>query len=322
MFLRAGGTLPAERATGRTPPTPAVGSPSFRVEPGRAEEYADLDALVAQAAAENFPVALRLLPRRLRDHLKAIYGYARLVDDLGDEFPGDRAAALDWVDSELDALFGGSPQHPVFRRLAPTIEDFGLPRRPFDQLLAANRLDQHKTRYRDRGELMEYCELSANPVGHMVLSVFGSDTPDRRVASDAVCSGLQILEHLQDVAEDARAGRVYLPAEDMARFGCAIEDLSAPEAGTGLRRLVAYEAGFARELIEKGFPLVRSLGGYARLAISGFVAGGLAGLDAVEKADFEVLGGVRRAGPSRVLRRFVPVYLGGGRRANRRKAPS
>lgn len=308
--------MPAERVTGRTSPTPADASPSLRVESGAAETFADLDAVMAQAAAENFPVALRLLPGRLRDHLKAIYGYARLVDDFGDEYPGDRDAALDWVDSELDALFAGAPRHPVFRRLAPTVEGFCLSRRPFDQLLAANRLDQHKSSYRDRGELMEYCELSANPVGHMVLSVFESDTPDRRAASDAVCSGLQILEHLQDVAEDARAGRVYLPEDDMARFGCAIEDLSAPEAGTRLRRLVAYEAGFARDLIEAGLPLVRSLRGYARPAISGFVAGGLAGLDAIEKADFEVLGGVRRAGPSGVLRRFIPVYLGWGRRGS------
>ena len=286
------------------------------------EQHVDIGAVMARAAGENFPVALRLLPATLRDHLKAIYGYARTVDDLGDEFPGDRAAALDWVDTELDALFAGSPRHPVFRRLAPTVEGFGLPRRPFDQLLAANRLDQHKTVYRDRGELLEYCELSANPVGHLVLAVFESDTEDRRAASDAVCSGLQVLEHLQDVGEDARAGRVYLPAEDMARFGCSIEDLSAPEARTALRRLVAYEAGFARELIDEGIGLARSLSGYARLAVSGFVAGGLAGLDAIEKADFEVLGGLRRAGTSRVLRRFIPVYLGGGRRGNRGEASS
>ena len=278
--------------------------------------------VMARAAGENFPVALRLLPRGLRDHLEAIYGYARLVDNLGDEFPGDRTAALDWADSELDALFSGSPRHPVFRRLAPMIQLFSLPRVPFDELLAANRQDQHKTRYETREELMEYCALSANPVGHMVLAVFESATPERIAASDAVCSGLQILEHLQDVAEDARAGRVYLPAEDMARFGCAVEDLSASEAGSGLRELVAYESGFARELVEAGIPLVRSLNGYARLAISGFVAGGLAGLDAIEKAGFEVLGGTRSAGRWGVLRRFVPVYLGRQRRGNSARASS
>jgi squalene synthase HpnC len=281
-----------------------------------------LDAVMTRAAGENFPVALRLLPRGLRDHLEAIYGYARLVDNLGDEFPGDRTAALDWAESELDALFSGSPRHPVFRRLAPMIHRFSVTRRPFDELLAANRQDQHKTRYETREELMGYCALSANPVGHMVLAVFESATSERIAASDAVCSGLQILEHLQDVAEDARAGRVYLPAVDMARFGCSVEDLSAPEAGTGLRELVAYESGFARELVEAGIPLVRSLNGHARLAISGFVAGGLAGLDAIEKAGFEVLGDVRRAGRSGLLRRFIPVYLGRRSRAGRARASS
>lgn len=307
--------MSVERATGRVSLTEADGACSVPAGPASVGQHVELDAVMAKASGENFPVALRLLPVDLRRHMEAIYGYARLVDDLGDGYPGDRSAALDWADSELDALFAGSPRHPVFRQLEPMVHSFRLPRRPFDELLAANRLDQHKTRYETREELLDYCALSANPVGHMVLAVFESDTPERLAASDAVCSGLQILEHLQDVAEDAEVGRVYLPAEDMARFGCLIEDLSAPEAGTSLRALVAYESGFARELVEQGISLVRSLTGYARLAISGFVAGGLAGLDAIEKAGYEVLGGTRQAGRSAILRRFVRVYLGRGDRA-------
>ena len=314
--------MSAERPIDRVSLTGSAGSYSSRSGSESVGQHVALDVVMARAAGENFPVALRLLPRRLRDHLEAIYGYARLVDNLGDEFPGDRTVALDWADSELDALFSGSPRHPVFRRLAPMIHSFDVPRRPFDELLAANRLDQHKTRYETRQELLDYCALSANPVGHMVLAVLESTTPERLAASDAVCSGLQILEHLQDVAEDAKAGRVYLPAEDMARFGCSIEDLEAPEAGPGLRELVAYESGFARELVEQGLPLVRSLTGFARLAISGFVAGGLAGLDAIEKADFEVLGDTRRAGRWGLIRRFVPVYLGRRRPAHRMRASS
>ena len=314
--------MSAERATDRVSMTESAGACSSHSGSESVGQHVALDVVMARAVGENFPVALRLLPRRLRDHLEAIYGYARLVDNLGDEFPGDRTAALDWADSELDALFEGSPGHPVFRRLAPMIDGFGVSRRPFDELLAANRQDQHKTRYETREELMDYCALSANPVGHMVLAVFDAATPERIAASDAVCSGLQILEHLQDVAEDAAAGRVYLPAEDMARFGCSVDDLSAPEAGTRLRALVAYESEFARELVEEGIPLVRSLTGHARLAISGFVAGGLAGLDAIEKAGFEVLGGTRRAGRSGLLRRFVPVYVGRHRPAGRMRASS
>ena len=314
--------MSVERSPDQVPLTEVDRSRSFPAGSGAAGQHVELDAVMAKASGENFPVALRLLPRDVRGHLEAIYGYARLVDDLGDEFPGDRSAALDWVDSELDALFSGSPGHPVFRRLVSTVHRFGLPRRPFDKLLAANRQDQHKTRYETRAELLDYCALSADPVGYMVLAVFESTTPERLAASDAVCSGLQILEHLQDLAEDAEAGRVYLPAEDMARFGCSIEDLSAPEAGTSLRALVAYESGFARELVEEGIPLVRSLTGYARLAISGFVAGGLAGLDAIEKAGFEVLGGTRRAGRLGILRRFIPVYLGRQRQGAHARASS
>ena len=273
------------------------------------EQYLGLDAVMARASSENFPVALRLLPNAARDHLRAIYGYARLVDNLGDEYPGDRRAALDWVEAQLDGLFAGAPRHDVFVGLAPTVARFGLDRRPFDQLLAANRLDQHKNSYADFDELMQYCELSANPVGRLVLAVFEAATADRLEASDQVCSGLQVLEHLQDVGEDAARGRVYLPADDMERFGVTADDLTAPTASAALRGLVAYEAGRARAMVERGRGLVGSLRGPARLAVAGFVAGGLAGLDAVEAARFEVLGGTRKAGPARVLARMAGVYL-------------
>ena len=273
------------------------------------ERHVGLDAVMARASGENFPVALRLLPRAVQGHLRAVYGYARLVDNLGDEYPGDRLAALDWVEAQLDDLFAGAPRHEVFVQLAPTVERFGLDRRPFDGLLAANRLDQHKTSYADFDELMEYCELSANPVGRLVLAVFESATPDRLAASDRVCSGLQVLEHLQDVGEDAAQGRVYLPADDMERFGVAVEDLGAPTAPAGLRGLVAYEAARARAMLLAGRGLVASLRGPARLAVAGFVAGGLAGLDALEAAGFEVLGGTRKAGSARVLGRLARVYL-------------
>ena len=273
------------------------------------ERQVDLEAVMARAAGENFPVALRLLPRAVRGHLRAIYGYARLVDNLGDEYPGDRAAALDWVEAQLDDLFAGTPGHEAFVQLAPTVARFGLDREPFDQLLAANRLDQHKVRYEDFDELLEYCTLSANPVGHLVLAVFEAATPERLVASDAVCSGLQVLEHLQDVAEDAASGRVYLPADDMERFGVTADDLHAPVAAAGLRGLVAYEASRARAMLESGRGLVASLKGSARLAVAGFVAGGLAGLDALEAAGFEVLGGTRKASSARVLGCLTSVYL-------------
>ena len=295
---------------GSPPPRGAQGAPSDAASPAAAVEcHVGLEAVMARAAHENFPVALWLLPRAVRGHLRAIYGYARLVDNLGDEYPGDRAAALDWVEAQLDNLFAGTPRHEAFVQLAPTTARFGLDREPFDQLLAANRLDQHKVRYEDFDELLGYCTLSANPVGHLVLAVFEAATPERLVASDQVCSGLQVLEHLQDVAEDAASGRVYLPADDMERFGVTADDLHAPVAAAGLRGLVAYEASRARAMLESGRGLVASLKGSARLAVAGFVAGGLAGLDALEAAGFEVLGGTRKASNARVLGRLASVYL-------------
>ena len=288
---------------------PPRGASAASSDAAAVERQVGLEAVMARAAGENFPVALRLLPRAVRGHLRAIYGYARLVDNLGDEYPGDRAAALDWVEAQLDDLFAGTPRHEAFVQLAPMVARFGLDREPFDHLLAANRLDQHKARYEDFDELLEYCVLSANPVGHLVLAVFEAATPERLVASDEVCSGLQVLEHLQDVAEDAARGRVYLPADDMERFGVTADDLQAPVADAGLRGLVAYEASRARAMLESGRGLVASLKGSARLAVAGFVAGGLAGLDALEAAGFEVLGATRKASSARVLGCLTSVYL-------------
>ena len=299
-----------QRPANQVPPADACAAEIPESPADAVARSADLDAVMERARHENFPVALRVLPGHLQEHLRAIYGYARLTDNLGDEHPGDRMAALDWLEQQLDSLYAGQPDHPVFRQLAPTVSRFQLSRGPFDKLLAANRLDQSKKTYSNWQELMEYCELSANPVGRLVLAVFEAETPQRLAASDAVCSGLQVLEHLQDVGEDARAGRIYLPADDMALFGCSPEDLRAKVAGRSLRRLVEQQAARTRKMLEEGKWLVGSLRGYARLTVAGFVAGGLAGVDALEGAGFEVLGGTRIAGPGRVLRRYLAVYLG------------
>jgi squalene synthase HpnC len=208
-------------------------------------------AVMAQAPDENFPVAMWLLGPRTRRHLLAIYGFARLVDDIGDEYEGDRLAALDAIEAELDA-----PQHPVMRTLAPTIRECALPREPFLRLIEANRRDQTVTHYDTLEDLIGYCELSAAPVGELVLHVFGAATPERIVLSDKVCAGLQIVEHLQDVEEDAARGRVYVPGREAI--------------------------GWARRLLDEGAPLVRLLRGRARIAVAGFVAGGRTALSGVE----------------------------------------
>lgn len=249
---------------------------------------ADASALLAQARDENFPVALRVLPRGLRRDLIALYGFARLVDDIGDEAPGDRLAALDAVQSELACAFEGRARHPILRALEPTLAAHRLPERPFLDLIEANRRDQRVSRVATWDELLAYCALSANPVGRLVLAVCDAATPERARLSDSICSALQVIEHCQDVAEDAARGRVYLPLEDLARFGCGEADLTRAPASPALRAVVAHEIARARALLVEGEPLLAELRGFARIAVAGFAAGGHAACDALERAAFDV----------------------------------
>ncbi|HET6832974.1 MAG TPA: squalene synthase HpnC [Acidimicrobiales bacterium] len=263
--------------------------------------------LLAQADRENFPVITRLVPRAARDHLLAVYAFARLTDDLGDEHPGDRSAALDWLEGDLRAALEGRPSHPVTARLGRTIAATDLTPAPFFDLIAANRRDQTVARQETWDELLDYCRLSANPIGTAVLAIAGALTPERQALSDRVCTGLQIVEHLQDVGEDAAAGRVYLPADDLKRFGVMEPDLAAPAASPALRSAVAFELARARELLAAGIPLVRSLRGWSRLAVAGYVAGGLAAADAIEAANYDVLAGPVGPSRARTLRHALQV---------------
>ncbi|MGI8921409.1 MAG: squalene synthase HpnC [Solirubrobacteraceae bacterium] len=268
---------------------------------------------MAQAAAENFPVASRLLPRRARGHLLALYGFARLVDDIGDESIGDPRPALDWLEQELAHAFAGRAEHPLMRRLEATIKECSLPIAPFTRLIAANRQDQRIKRYETWEQLLAYCELSANPVGELVLGVFGLATAERIALSDAVCSALQVVEHLQDVGEDAARDRVYLPAADLARFGCELAELHARETSPALARVVGLQAERTRGLLLEGGRLVATLRGRPRLAVAAFVAGGRAALEAIERADCAVLPSAPR--PTRVRRATALLTtLAGARR--------
>jgi len=255
------------------------------------------ERIMARAPGENFPVASRLLPAALRGHLLAIYGFARLVDELGDEQPGDRLAALDWLERELDLTFAGSARHPLMVALAPTIAACGLPREPFVRLIEANRTDQRVASYATWDELRGYCHLSADPVGELVLHIFGAATPERIAWSDAVCTALQLVEHWQDVREDLGRARVYIPLEDLARHGCTIDDLAAPSVGPRLRAVLVRLGARTAKLFSDGEPLVASLHGWARLAVAGYLGGGRAALGALARADWEVLAGAPR--PSR-----------------------
>jgi squalene synthase HpnC len=266
-------------------------------QPGIPAGIPGFAAVHAQHADENFPVALRLLSRDVRRDLLAVYGFARLADDIGDEHQGDRLAALDWLEADLNACVEGRARHPVVARLGPTIARRGIELGPFRDLIDANRRDQVQHRYATFDDLLDYCRLSANPVGRIVLAIFGVSNPATLPLSDDVCSALQIIEHLQDVGEDLHAGRVYLPLEDLVGFGCTEADLAQPAANPAVRRLVAHVSARARSLLDSGRPLTAMLGGQSCLAIAGFVAGGRATLDAIESADFDVL--AHRCRPSR-----------------------
>lgn len=242
--------------------------------------------VLAQAADENFTVASAILGRRRVRHLMAIYGFARLVDDVGDEAAGDRGALLDLVELELRRAFSqadGPPQHPLMVELAATVRKCSLTPGPFERLIAANRMDQVVLRYQTFDQLLGYCQLSAAPVGELVLGVFDAATPARVALSDKVCAGLQIVEHLQDVAEDHQLGRVYLPKEDLIRFGCDEADL-AGEPTAAVQALVAFEATRARQLLNDGAPLARTLPWRARLAVAGFIAGGRRAIEELTEA--------------------------------------
>lgn len=286
-------------------------------------------AAAAQASGENFPVALRLLPGRYRRRLEAVYGFARAVDDMGDEAPPDeRSQLLDELEADLGRLYqfqdpalreapaqaglpGDGPRIGVVRALAAVVGECGVPQQVFADLIRANRQDQVVTRYPAFSDLAGYCELSANPVGRIVLYVFGAATPERMILSDRVCTALQLAEHWQDVAEDYRAGRIYLPAEDMERFGCAESDLAAPSAGPHLRALMAFEVERAGRLLDEGAPLVGNLRGSARVAVAGYVAGGRAALAAITAAGHDVLRATHKPRRGRLAREMLRAYAAG-----------
>ncbi|MCX4750615.1 squalene synthase HpnC [Kitasatospora sp. NBC_01287] len=299
---------------------------------------------MAKAARENFPVAPGFLPAAWRDDLMAVYGFARLVDDAGDGDLADPAATaallgapahggdetafrlglLDALERDLDRAFEAAlpaalpgavgaepPRHPLLGALVPLIGRHAVTPEPFRRLIQANRVDQTTTRYPTFDSLVGYCTLSADPVGRLVLALADVATPERIELSDAVCTALQVIEHLQDVAEDFARGRVYLPAEDLARFGVTEADLAAPTAGGGVRELIAFEAARARTLLDHGAPLVGTVRGRLRLLLAGFTAGGYAALAAIEAAGYDVLAQQPKPDKRRLAMKAAAIFAKG-----------
>jgi squalene synthase HpnC len=289
---------------------------------------------VANASGENFPVALRMLPARHRRHLTNLYFFARLTDDLGDEArEGGQARGeqdvtelrlrlLDELAADVDRIYSGkTPQSPVIKAMAETVRECDVPAQPLLDLIQANRQDQLVTRYRTYRELEQYCELSANPVGQIVLYIFGAATPRRIELSDSICTALQLAEHWQDVAEDLANGRIYLPGEDLERFGVTEADLAAPSlaaaslaasgASRNITQLMIFETDRAERLLDSGAPLVHTLHGAARLAVAGYLAGGRAALAAIRAQDYDVLRGTPRPRKPRLAAELAKAYVTG-----------
>jgi len=241
---------------------------------------------------ENFPVASILMPRRLRPAVEAIYAFARSADDIADEgdaTPEQRLAGLTAYEEALGRIERADGEHePMFARLAAVIEQHQLPLRPFYDLLSAFKQDIVVHRYQDYASLLDYCSRSANPVGLLMLHLYGAADPENIRQSDAICSALQIINFLQDVAIDEHKERIYLPMEDLARYALSPAHLARPDNRAKWRAMMKFQVERARALMLSGAPLACRLKGRIGLELRMVVQGGLRILEAIEEVDYDV----------------------------------
>lgn len=241
---------------------------------------------------ENFPVASFLLPARLREPVAAIYGFARSADDIADEgalTDQERLDGLDRYRAELDAIETGRPtQDPVFLRLRPAIAEHRLPLSLFRDLLDAFSQDVVKKRYADFGELMGYCRRSADPVGRLLLHLYGAGNPKSQSLSDGVCSSLQLINHWQDIAIDWQKGRVYLPQDELVRFGIAETQIAEGRWDAAWAAMMDFQIDRARSMMVSGSPLVHELPGRIGFELRLIVASGLRMLDKLQRVRGDV----------------------------------
>lgn len=252
---------------------------------------------------ENFPVASLLLPRYLREPIAAIYAFARSADDFADEgdlAADDRLNLLRSYQRELNAIAENQPTtHPIFLRLRPVITQYSLPLSLFHDLLDAFMQDVTCNRYASHAELLDYCRRSANPVGRLLLHLFAAATEENVIYSDAICSALQLINHWQDIGIDSHKGpegRIYLPAEDLARFNVSENDILQGTTHTdcintashNFCALMRFEVDRARALMLQGAPLGRALPGRIGLEIRTIIHGGLRILEKIEAVNYDV----------------------------------
>jgi squalene synthase HpnC len=276
-------------ATGWASLPPEYAMPATQPTLQEAREYC---RRLARTHYENFSVASWFLPSRLKQHFFNVYAYCRISDDLGDEV-GDHAASLALLDqweSELDACYEGNPRHPVFVALAATVRDCEIPKHEFADLLTAFRQDQSVPRYETFQDLLGYCRNSANPVGHLVLYVCGYRDAERQQLSDYTCTALQLANFWQDVSVDYQKDRIYLPLEDLRRFGVSEEDIRQGRNTAEFCEMMRFEVTRAGEWFAQGMPLASKVDRELAIDIELFSRGGLEILNAIERQGYAVLG--------------------------------
>jgi len=244
---------------------------------------------LARTQYENFSLGTWFLPSSLKRHLFAIYAFCRGVDDLGDQASGNRLLLLDEWERQLTLCYRGVPRHPYFVALQQTIHRFDIPKTPFLKLIEANRRDQTIKRYPNYRMLLDYCDHSANPVGHLVLYVLGHRGPELQALSDNTSTALQLTNFWQDISRDFAMDRVYLPEEEMVRFGVTEHDLGKSRATPEVRDLIRFQVNRAQVLFTRGLPLVNHLSKFARVDVALFTAGGMSILRAIERQRYDVL---------------------------------
>jgi squalene synthase HpnC len=259
-------------------------APSFE----EAQQYC---ARLANSHYENFSVVTRFLPRHLHQHFYNVYAYCRISDDLGDEVgnPQQSLALLDAWEAELEQCYTGSPRHPVFVALQHTVREFDVPQHEFADLLTAFRQDQATPRYATFADVLGYCHYSANPVGHLVLYLCGYRDAERQQLSDYTCTALQLANFWQDVAQDYAKGRIYLPLEDLAKYGVAESDIAERRATPGFLAMMEFEVARAREWFAKGLPLAAQVDKHLGVDIQLFSRGGQEILNAIQRQGYDVL---------------------------------
>src|SRR5580692_6967750 len=290
--------LPAEYAIPQSAPT--------------LEEAREYCRRLARTHYENFSVATWFLPRKLRQDFLNVYAYCRISDDLGDEV-GDATAALALLDewqTELDACYAGDPRHPVFVALAETVKKFDIPKREFSDLLIAFRQDQTVTRFETFDDVLAYCRYSANPVGHLVLYLCGYHDPERQQLSDYTCTALQLANFWQDVSVDYAKGRIYLPLEDLRRFGVTEDDIAGNRNTASFCGMMKFEVERAHDWFRQGLPLVGKVDHELAIDLDLFSRGGQEILRAIEKQGYAVLGNRPSISKPRKLALVARVALG------------